>query len=166
MRASMALLGQLDIGLRGRRIAVLGDMLELGPAGPEMHAALAASIIENNIDLVYAAGPLMRSLWDALPHDRKGGYAATAAELQPTLLPALQAGDAVMVKGSLGSRMGPVVAAMKSRYPLTPRERFATEDDGRLRQARCIANAGSGRFRQGFSRIARCCSGWLTTPRR
>jgi UDP-N-acetylmuramoyl-tripeptide--D-alanyl-D-alanine ligase len=120
MRASMALLAQLDVGLRGRRIAVLGDMLELGPSGPDMHAALAGAVIENNIDLVFAAGPLMRRLWDDLPLERRGSYAPTSAELQTSVLGALQAGDAVMVKGSLGSRMGPIVTAMKSRYPVNP----------------------------------------------
>lgn len=120
MRASMALLGQLDVGLRGRRIVVLGDMLELGPAGPEMHADLKGAVVDNNIELVFACGPLMRSLWDALPLERRGGYAATSAELQSAVLAALQAGDAVMVKGSLGSRMGPIVTAMKSRYPVNP----------------------------------------------
>jgi UDP-N-acetylmuramoyl-tripeptide--D-alanyl-D-alanine ligase len=118
MRASLALLGQFDVGLRGRRIAVLGDMLELGPTGPDMHAALAGPIAENNIDLVFAAGPLMRRLWEALPPERRGGYGATSADLQAGVLQALQPGDAVMVKGSLGSRMGPIVAAMKSRYPV------------------------------------------------
>jgi UDP-N-acetylmuramoyl-tripeptide--D-alanyl-D-alanine ligase len=120
MRASMALLGQFDVGLRGRRIAVLGDMLELGPSGPEMHAALADPVAENNIDIVFAAGPLMRRLWDALPAARRGVYAPSAAELEASVLQALQPGDAVMVKGSLGSRMGPIVAAMKSKYPVNP----------------------------------------------
>jgi UDP-N-acetylmuramoyl-tripeptide--D-alanyl-D-alanine ligase len=118
MRASMALLAQLDVGLRGRRIAVLGDMLELGPTGPDMHAALASPVVENNIDLVFAAGPLMRHLWDDLPLEKRGSYAATSADLQAPVLAALQAGDAVMVKGSLGSRMGPIVTAMKSRFPV------------------------------------------------
>jgi UDP-N-acetylmuramoyl-tripeptide--D-alanyl-D-alanine ligase len=118
MRASMALLAQLDVGLRGRRIAVLGDMLELGPTGPDMHAALADVAVANNIDLVFASGPLMRNMWEKLPVERRGSYAPTSAELQPAVVAALQAGDAVMVKGSLGSRMGPIVTAMKSRYPV------------------------------------------------
>jgi UDP-N-acetylmuramoyl-tripeptide--D-alanyl-D-alanine ligase len=122
MRASMALLAQLHVGLRGRRIAILGDMLELGPSGPEMHAALADAVVANSVDLVFAAGPLMRSLWDALPLDRRGAYAATSVELQPAVLAAMQAGDAVMIKGSLGSRMGPIVAALKSRYPVNQTE--------------------------------------------
>jgi UDP-N-acetylmuramoyl-tripeptide--D-alanyl-D-alanine ligase len=118
MRASMALLGQLNVGLRGRRIAILGDMLELGPTGPQMHAALAEAVIANQVDLVFASGPLMRNLWNALPSDRKGAFAPSAAELQPAVLTAIQAGDAVMIKGSLGSKMGPIVTALKSRYPV------------------------------------------------
>jgi UDP-N-acetylmuramoyl-tripeptide--D-alanyl-D-alanine ligase len=122
MRASMALLAQLNVGLRGRRIAILGDMLELGPTGPDMHRALADAVKANDIDLVFAAGPLMRNLWDALPLERRGAYAPTSAELEAAAVAAVQAGDAVMIKGSLGSRMGPIVKALKSRYPVNPAE--------------------------------------------
>ena len=57
----------------------------------------------------------MRSLWEALPADRRGGYAETAAALEPAVLGAIRAGDAVMVKGSLGSKMGPIVEALGTR---------------------------------------------------
>jgi UDP-N-acetylmuramoyl-tripeptide--D-alanyl-D-alanine ligase len=122
MRASMALLAQLDVGLRGRRIAILGDMLELGPTGPELHRSLAGTVLEHNLDLVFCTGPLMKNLWQALPPDKRGGYAPTAAELQSAVLDVIQSGDAVMVKGSLGSRMGPIVTAIKSRYPVNASE--------------------------------------------
>ncbi len=122
MRASMALLAQLNVGLRGRRIAILGDMLELGPSGPEMHRALADAVIANSIDLVFCSGPLMKNLWQAIPSEKRGAYAATAAELQPAVLESIQPGDAVMIKGSLGSRMGPIVSALKSRYPINQTE--------------------------------------------
>jgi UDP-N-acetylmuramoyl-tripeptide--D-alanyl-D-alanine ligase len=115
MRAALALLGQVPMTGLGRRIAVLGDMLELGPEGPALHAGLAEGVVESAVDLVYCAGPLMKSLWDALPSERRGGYADTAAALEPDVLAAVRAGDAVMVKGSLGSRMGPVVNALKRR---------------------------------------------------
>jgi UDP-N-acetylmuramoyl-tripeptide--D-alanyl-D-alanine ligase len=118
MRASMALLAQLNVGLRGRRIVVLGDMLELGPTGPEMHRSLIDAVIANDVELVFCSGPLMKNLWQALPQDKRGAYAATSAELQPAVIDAVRAGDAVMIKGSLGSRMGPIVAALKSRYPV------------------------------------------------
>jgi UDP-N-acetylmuramoyl-tripeptide--D-alanyl-D-alanine ligase len=122
MRASMALLAQLPVGLRGRRIAILGDMLELGPSGPEMHRALAEAAVASGLDLVFCSGPLMQNLWQALPSDKRGAYAPSSAELQPAVLDAMQAGDAVMIKGSLGSKMGPIVAALKSRFPVNQTE--------------------------------------------
>lgn len=116
MRAALALLGQAEIGPRGRRIAVLGDMLELGQQGAKLHAKLAGAIEENAVDLVYCSGPLMRALWEALPTSRRGGYAETAAALEPQVLAAVQPGDALMVKGSNGSRMGPIVKALEGRF--------------------------------------------------
>ncbi|HMA56367.1 MAG TPA: UDP-N-acetylmuramoylalanyl-D-glutamyl-2,6-diaminopimelate--D-alanyl-D-alanine ligase [Pseudolabrys sp.] len=117
MRAAIALLGQAQIGKRGRRIAVLGDMLELGPKGGEMHRALAEAIDAAGIDLVFCSGPLMHQLWEALPSRARGGYAETAAALEPAVLEAIHAGDAVMVKGSLGSKMGPIVKALERQFP-------------------------------------------------
>jgi UDP-N-acetylmuramoyl-tripeptide--D-alanyl-D-alanine ligase len=117
MRAAIALLGQTEVGDRGRRIAVLGDMLELGPTGTQLHGAIAEAVEAAGIDLVYCSGPLMRALWEALPSRVRGGYAETAAGLETTVLDAIQAGDAVMVKGSLGSKMGPIVSALERKYP-------------------------------------------------
>ncbi len=115
MRAALALLGQVPMQGMGRRIAVIGDMLELGPDGAKLHAELADAVTANAVDLVYCCGPLMKSLWDALPSERRGGYAETSAALEPHVLGAVAAGDAVMIKGSLGSRMGPIVKALKHR---------------------------------------------------
>jgi UDP-N-acetylmuramoyl-tripeptide--D-alanyl-D-alanine ligase len=124
MAAAIALLGQAPIGPRGRRIAVLGDMLELGPSGADLHRGLAEPLAAANVDLVFCSGPLMRSLWEALPSSRRGGYAETAAALEPAVLDAIRAGDAVVVKGSLGSKMGPIVKALERQFPrqgaLTP----------------------------------------------
>jgi len=117
MRAAIALLGQAPVGARGRRIAVLGDMLELGPTGAELHRALAGPLQEAAVDLVFCSGPLMRALWEALPSNHKGGYAETAAELEPGVLAAVHGGDVVMVKGSLGSKMGPIVKALERQFP-------------------------------------------------
>ncbi|HZP71048.1 MAG TPA: UDP-N-acetylmuramoylalanyl-D-glutamyl-2,6-diaminopimelate--D-alanyl-D-alanine ligase [Pseudolabrys sp.] len=117
MAAAIALLGQAPVGQRGRRIAVLGDMLELGPQGGELHRALANVIAEAGIDLVFCAGPLMHQLWEALPSRARGGYAETAAELEPAVIEAIRAGDAVMVKGSLGSKMGPIVKSLEKQFP-------------------------------------------------
>jgi UDP-N-acetylmuramoyl-tripeptide--D-alanyl-D-alanine ligase len=116
MRAALALLGQAPLGPRGRRIAVLGEMLELGPRSAELHRALADAIVENAIDLVFCAGPLYQAFWEALPSERRGGYAVSSAALEPDVLGALRAGDAVMVKGSLSSKMGPIVKALSHRF--------------------------------------------------
>jgi UDP-N-acetylmuramoyl-tripeptide--D-alanyl-D-alanine ligase len=115
--AALAVLGGSPIGPQGRRIAVLGDMLELGPDGPALHRALAKSVIANAVDLVFCCGPLMRALWEALPASRRGGYAEDSAALEGQVLPAVRAGDVVMVKGSLGSRMAPIVKALQRNYP-------------------------------------------------
>ena len=116
MRAAIALLGQAPIGPRGRRIAVLGEMLELGVQGVELHSGLAAPIADHFVDLVFCAGPLYRGLWEALPSGRKGGYADTSASLEAQVLGAVRAGDAVMIKGSLGSKMGPIVKALVRQF--------------------------------------------------
>ena len=116
MRAALALLGQASVGPLGRRIAVLGDMLELGSRGAELHRELAPATLAHGVDLVFCCGPLMRAMWEALPSSRKGSYAETSAALESDVLAAVQPGDAVMVKGSLGSRMTPIVKALQSRY--------------------------------------------------
>jgi UDP-N-acetylmuramoyl-tripeptide--D-alanyl-D-alanine ligase len=113
MAAALALLGQRPVGARGRRIAVLGDMLELGPRGRALHRGLLAPVDAHAIDLVFCCGPLMRALWRALPAGRRGGYAEESAALEPQVLSAVGAGDVVMVKGSLGSRMAPIVKALQ-----------------------------------------------------
>jgi UDP-N-acetylmuramoyl-tripeptide--D-alanyl-D-alanine ligase len=98
----------------GRRIVALTDMLELGPEARSFHARLAAPLDEAEVDLVFCAGPLMKSLWDALPPTRRGAYAETAAELSPLVARAAEPGDVVMVKGSNGSKAGAVAAALKA----------------------------------------------------
>ena len=94
-----------------RRIAVLGDMLELGEAGPGEHLGLLAATVAN-ADLVFACGPLMRALYERLPAAAQGGYAADSAGLAPLVAAGLRPGDTVLVKGSLGSRMKLVVDAI------------------------------------------------------
>jgi UDP-N-acetylmuramoyl-tripeptide--D-alanyl-D-alanine ligase len=117
MRAALALLGHATVTARGRRIAVLGDMLELGPRGAELHRELSETVLAQGVDLVFCCGPLMHALWEALPPARQGGYAETSTALEPQLVAAIQPGDAIMVKGSLGSRMAPIVKALQVRYP-------------------------------------------------
>ena len=117
MAAAIALLAQAPVGPQGRRIAVLGDMLELGDQGIALHRDLAGPIEAAGVDLVYCSGPQMHSLWEALPSSRRGGYAENAAGLEPAVLEAIRDGDAVMVKGSLGSKMGPIVKALERQFP-------------------------------------------------
>ena len=87
----------------GRRIVALTDMLELGPDAPRFHAAIAQDLEAARIDLVFAAGPHMASLFDALPTTRRGAYADSAAALAPRLAAEARSGDLIMVKGSNGS---------------------------------------------------------------
>jgi len=117
MAAALSVLGQAAIGPHGRRIAVLGDMLELGSTSPDLHRGLNEAIRANHIDLVFCCGPLMRNLWDALSTGKRGGYADSAAGLEAQAVAAIRAGDAIMVKGSLGSKMKTIVNALEKRFP-------------------------------------------------
>jgi UDP-N-acetylmuramoyl-tripeptide--D-alanyl-D-alanine ligase len=117
MVAALNVLGQAAVGPHGRRIAVLGDMLELGPTGATLHRGLIDAVKANRIDLVYCCGPLMRNLWDALSTGKRGGYADDAAGLEAQAVSAIRAGDAIMIKGSLGSRMKTIVNALEKRFP-------------------------------------------------
>ncbi len=108
IRASLAVLTLLPAT---RRIAVLGDMLELGDAGAAEHRGLAADVLAA-ADLVFTCGPLMRLLHDAIPAARAGAHAVDSTALAPILAAALQPGDAVLVKGSLGSRMKTIILAL------------------------------------------------------
>jgi UDP-N-acetylmuramoyl-tripeptide--D-alanyl-D-alanine ligase len=128
MRAALALLGQAPVGPRGRRIAVLGEMLELGAQGTELHRSLVRPILDNAVDLVFCAGALYRGLWEALPSERRGAYAVTSQELESQVVHALRPGDAMMIKGSLGSKMGPIVKALTRRFlPQEAREALSVQ---------------------------------------
>ena len=114
MEAAFEVLGQARLGVNGRRIAVVGDMLELGPDSLAVHAGLAKPLEHHGADLVFTAGRRMNALWDALPKKMRGGRAATSGELTPMVLAAVRPGDVVTVKGSLGSRMGVIVKALRA----------------------------------------------------
>jgi UDP-N-acetylmuramoyl-tripeptide--D-alanyl-D-alanine ligase len=117
VRAALNLLAAVKVDKGGRRIAVLGDMLELGEHGPTLHAGLAGAVDAAQVDVLYAAGPLMANLWAKLPAHRRGAHGETSGEIRDQVLADLRAGDAVMVKGSLGSRMGPIAEAIIARFP-------------------------------------------------
>ena len=98
---------------RGRRIAILGDMLELGPAETDLHAAIAADPAMASIDRVHCAGPRMAALHAALPEERRGRWAPEAEDLVVHLRRMIDAGDVVLVKGSKGSRISRIVDAIR-----------------------------------------------------
>ncbi len=116
MRAAIDVLGRAPLGAGGRRIAVLGDMLELGAEALKLHAGLAADLAAARVDLVFCAGPLMRALYDALPPAQRGGYAESGERIEPGLMSALKPGDAVMIKGSNASRMHAIAATMMQKF--------------------------------------------------
>jgi UDP-N-acetylmuramoyl-tripeptide--D-alanyl-D-alanine ligase len=95
-----------------RRIAVLGDMLELGENGPALHAGLNEPVDAAEVDLVFACGPNMQRLFEALPQARRGGWAPTSDGIAAAVTGTVRGGDVVMIKGSLGSRMAPIVEAL------------------------------------------------------
>jgi UDP-N-acetylmuramoyl-tripeptide--D-alanyl-D-alanine ligase len=116
MRAAFDLLGATAPGARGRRIAILGDMLELGPQAGELHAGLAEDLERARVDLLFTSGPLMSRLYYAAPEAMRGAHRATPLELEEAVLAAIRPGDVVMVKGSNGSRISRIVAATREKF--------------------------------------------------
>ena len=111
--AALAVLAAASPGPGGRRVAVLGDMLELGPGEAQLHAALAPDPGMAAVDIVHCAGPRMRHLVDALPAARRGLWRAEADALAAMAAEIARPGDIVLVKGSLGARTGRVVEALR-----------------------------------------------------
>ncbi len=97
----------------GRRIAILGDMLELGPTEAALHAAIAHHPGAEAIAVIHCVGPRMRALHKALPRGQRGEWAETAAEFAPHARHLIDAGDVVLVKGSKGSKVSLVVDALR-----------------------------------------------------
>lgn len=110
MRASIQTLGLHN---EGRRVAVLGDMLELGEESSSMHRALVSVLIENQIDKVYTVGPLMSSLFDVLPAALRGAKTSNSIEMSAILLAQLQPEDVVLIKGSNGMKLSKIISAFK-----------------------------------------------------
>ena len=108
--------------IKGRRIAILGDMLELGPEEAAMHRAMVENPHLKSVHLVHCAGPLMRHLWEALPDEKRGQWAETAAELVTKTPRLVDAGDVVLVKGSKGSKISLVVDAIRKLGHRRPQE--------------------------------------------
>ncbi|MGH1329887.1 MAG: UDP-N-acetylmuramoyl-tripeptide--D-alanyl-D-alanine ligase [Paracoccaceae bacterium] len=104
----------------GRRIAVLGDMLELGPDEDAQHRAIATYPALENLHTIYCVGPRMRALYEALPEPKRGGWFADADALSAEIHSHIDAGDIILVKGSKGSYVSQVVDAIrKLGHPLS-----------------------------------------------
>jgi UDP-N-acetylmuramoyl-tripeptide--D-alanyl-D-alanine ligase len=114
-----------DIGRvsKGRRIAYLGDMKELGPDEIALHAGLAHLDATKKLDVIHCVGPLMKSLYDLLPAHQRGEWAETAADLLPALSSHLDSGDVVLAKGSLSMKLGLIVDAIRKMGHPVPNER-------------------------------------------
>jgi len=112
VQSAFEVLAATLIGRRGRRIVVLGDMEALGPEARAQHLGLLPEIERHRFDLVFAVGPNMTALHDALPASRRGGAAPTSRALAPLVTRALKPGDVVMVKGARGSATEQVVEAI------------------------------------------------------
>jgi UDP-N-acetylmuramoyl-tripeptide--D-alanyl-D-alanine ligase len=120
MVAALETLALARPGPRGRRVAVIGDMLELGPTAQALHEGLKKTILDRRIDLVHTAGPLAGFLHDALPSANRGVRADDAPSLTPKVLADLRPGDVVMVKGSKGSKVSLVVEALRTHPETHP----------------------------------------------
>lgn len=98
---------------KGRRIAVLGDMLELGPDELSVHRDLHLNSHLQNVDVVHCSGPRMKHLWDVLPEGQRGEWRETAETLATETNRMIDAGDVILVKGSKGSKISLVVDAIR-----------------------------------------------------
>ncbi len=115
MDAAFEVLGLAVPGRGGRRIAVLGDMLELDEDAGPAHEELAGPLEDAAADLVFTLGPRMNRLFDRLPPGRRGAHRPDAAALAPLVAQAVAPGDVVLVKGSLGMGMKAVIEALERR---------------------------------------------------
>jgi UDP-N-acetylmuramoyl-tripeptide--D-alanyl-D-alanine ligase len=129
VRAALSLLRAAEPEGRGRRIAVLGDMRELGEQGPGLHRELAPDLAAAGVELAFLIGPLMRGLHDLLPENMRGGHWADSQSAVEPVRAALRGGDVVLVKGSLGTRMAPIVEALRAADAETMRRPKAANGD-------------------------------------
>lgn len=117
MRAAIALLKDTALPEGGRRIAILGDMLEMGATSADVHAGLAVPLVKAGITDIWLAGPDMAHLRDALPDGMHVEYRLTVDELKDFALASIAAGDVVMIKSSKSTGCGRIVSALLETYP-------------------------------------------------
>ena len=112
MRAMLAVLARTEPAPGGRRLLVMGDMRELGEHADALHAGLANAVAASGASQVFLCGPHMKALWHKLAAEQKGVHRPDSAALAQEVAGALQAGDVIAIKGSLGSKMKAVVDAV------------------------------------------------------
>jgi UDP-N-acetylmuramoyl-tripeptide--D-alanyl-D-alanine ligase len=122
MQAAIRLLDGAEVESGGRRIAVLGDMLELGTHSRELHSALADVIAGTRTDLVLLAGKEMKALADNLPQGLRKQYRDSVEEIIPLVLKTVRPGDTVMVKSSNGVGFSRLIDALVRQYPVAGQE--------------------------------------------
>jgi len=123
MRSALAAMATVPRQRFKRRIAVLGDMLELGDDSARLHEDLKEPVDAAEVDLVFACGLHMQRLYAALPNARRGEWGPTSQDILGPLVAAVHGGDVVMIKGSLGSRMEPLVEALVRKSGTGPMTR-------------------------------------------
>jgi len=112
MKAAIQALNEIELKGKGKRIAVLGDMLELGSKASELHAALSTEILRNDISSVFTVGSLMAILYSELPKILQGYHASCSLEMIRVLQETIDENDVVLIKGSNGSKMKVLVDAL------------------------------------------------------
>ncbi|WP_339694627.1 UDP-N-acetylmuramoyl-tripeptide--D-alanyl-D-alanine ligase [Celeribacter baekdonensis] len=113
MGAALEVLAKATPNTGGRRVAILGDMLELGPQETAIHKGLAALPWFAVVDVVHCVGPLMRGLYEALPEARRGAWFEAATEAREALNTLVGPGDVVLIKGSKGAKVSLLVDALR-----------------------------------------------------
>ena len=117
MRAALALLASAQPEGEGRRVAILGDMLEMGEFAAQVHAELASPLLASGIEHVWLSGPEMAHLRDALPSSIHVEYRAATEDMVKFAAASVMPGDVLMIKSSLGIGFGKIVAALLDKYP-------------------------------------------------
>lgn len=115
LEAALRVLAMIQPVEGGRRIAILGDMLELGQHSVSLHKNIAPSLNEAKVDLLFACGINMKALYEITPPECQGAYSLTSAELADIIVNELKPGDVVLVKGSLGSKMKTIIDVIRAQ---------------------------------------------------